>query len=215
MILAEQAFHELYPEKQERRTFSLKYSRALKCYNANVKASSFLIAFKLSRAWKDISPDIQKGLLQSLLVKLFKEKKRTTEMELYDAFLKNLSDYAIVQKTDSVLEASFSRMNEKFFNGMLDKPNLLWGSESLAKLGHYEYATNTIVISTILREDQFLLDYVMYHEMLHKKLKFHSSGMKTYHHTRQFKDLEARYASGAEQRLHTFLRKKRWKRFWF
>jgi predicted SprT family Zn-dependent metalloprotease len=38
-----------------------------------------------------------------------------------------------------------------------------------------------------------ILDYVMYHEMLHKKFKFNNSGIKTRHHTKEFKKEESKF----------------------
>jgi hypothetical protein len=217
MNLAQEAFQELYPHKQESREFSIKYTRAFKGYNANVRYSASFINFRLSYLWKEVSTDIKKGLIQTLLVRMYKDTQRTMEMELYHSFLKNLSNFAAVNKTDPILEASFERVNKQYFNDMLDKPNLIMGNESFSKLGHFEYSTNTIVISSILLEDPLLLDYVMYHEMLHKKLKFHSSGSKTYHHTKTFKDLEAKFDDGTtEEKLHDFLRRKKRKKWlWF
>ncbi|MBR9692917.1 M48 family metallopeptidase [Candidatus Woesearchaeota archaeon] len=80
----------------------------------------------------------------------------------------------------------------------------------MTKLGHYEYATDTISISTALKEAPELLDYVLYHEMLHKKHKFtESKGGNTRSHTKAFRDEEKKYrlADGGEpeKRLATFL----------
>ena len=92
------------------------------------------------------------------------------------------------------LEVSFNRVNETFFNGMLDIPNLQWGSGSTTKLGSYEYGSDTITISTIFTDTKReLLDYVMYHEMLHKKFKFESKNGRTLHHSPEFKRMEAKF----------------------
>ena len=215
MNLAEESFRELYPEKAESRQFSIKYTRAMKGYNANVRYTSQYITFKLSHVWREVSDDLKKGLIQSLLVKVFKEKRISMHIDMYHSFLKSLSSYAAVTKTDPVLEASFDRMNAHYFSGMMDKPNLYWGAENITKLGHFEYATNTIMISSTLRNEPVLLDYVMYHEMLHKKLKFRATGMRTMHHTAEFRRLERQFHDlHAEEKLKAFLAKKR-RRFWF
>jgi hypothetical protein len=73
----------------------------------------------------------------------------------------------------------------------MEIPNLEWGSNSKRKLGSYDYHTDTISISTIfLDSEQELLDYLIYHEMLHKKLKFNSKNNRSYHHTKKFKAKE-------------------------
>ena len=194
MNIIEEAFKELYPNKQFRYAYSLKYSRQFKPYNANVRLYNNHLVFHLSRDWRKISKEIQIGLIQELLTKILHDKKKTMNMELYSLFLKNVHLAIPKTKIDPVLEESFNRNNELFFNGLLDIPNLEWGSDSTSKLGSYEYGSDTIVISTIFRSArQELLDYVIYHEMLHKKFKFESRNGRTLHHSPEFKRMEAKF----------------------
>ncbi|MBI3035606.1 SprT-like domain-containing protein [Candidatus Woesearchaeota archaeon] len=189
-----EAFQQLYPEKELKYSVSLKYSRKFKPYNANVKLYGNSLTFNLSKEWKKISKEIQIGLVQELLVKILKDKKKTMNMELYSAFLKNIHIAVPKTKTDKILEASFNRVNEAYFNGMLDKPNLEWGNSSTSKLGSYEYGSDTITISTIFKnEKQELLDYVMHHEMLHKKFKFQNQNGRNLHHSSEFKKMEIKF----------------------
>ena len=192
--LIKEAFQQLYPDKELRYSVSLKYSRKFKPYNANVKRYGDNLMFNFSRDWKKISKEIQIGLVQELLTRILKEKnKKTVNMELYNLFMKNVHISIPKTKTDDILEASFDRVNESYFNGMLDKPNLQWGNESVSKLGSYEYGSDTITISTIFKNEKQLLDYVMYHEMLHKKFKFSSNNGRTIHHSAEFRKMEARF----------------------
>ena len=194
MNLAEEAYHELYPNKESSFNFLLKYSRQFKPYNANVKRYGNHLMFHLSRDWKKISNEIQIGLIQELLTKILKDKKKTMNMELYSLFMKNVHIAAPKTKTEPALEASFNRNNDEFFNGMMDIPNLQWGNDSTSKLGCYEYGSDTITISTIFRfADPVLMDYVMYHEMLHKKFKFQSKNGRNLHHSNEFKKMEAKF----------------------
>ncbi|RJQ17071.1 hypothetical protein C4573_03385 [Candidatus Woesearchaeota archaeon] len=219
MNLAEQAFHDLFPEKEIPQC-TIKYSAAFRGYNANVKYAydHSRIHFRLSKEWKSVSDDIAIGLLQSLMVKVFKVKKRTVQMELYEKFLKNLSTYSKVEKSDPLLEQSFHRVIQEYFHNFMDKPNLVWGSDSFRKLGSYEYATDTIVISTLFKQETELLDYIMYHELLHKKLKFESKNGRQVHHSPEFKAMERKFKNkNIEKDLDTFLRKQKFKslfRFW-
>lgn len=192
--LVKEAFQELYPEKEMKYFFSLKYSRKFKPYNANVKLYGNHLKFNLSRDWKKISREIQIGLIQELMAKILKERRKTMDMELYNLFMKNVYLAAPKTKTNEILEESFNRVNEAYFNGMLDKPNLQWGNSSISKLGSYEYGSDTITISSIFKnERQELLDYVMYHEMLHKKFKFQSKNGRNLHHSKEFKKMEAKF----------------------
>ena len=192
--LIKEALQQLCPDKELKYSFSLKYSRKFKPYNANVKLRYNNLTFNLSKEWRKISKEIQIGLIQELLAKILKDKKRTINMELYNLFIKNVHLAVQKTKTDEILEASFNRVNETYLNGMLDKPNLQWGSNSTSKLGSYEYGSDTITISTIFKnEKQELLDYIMYHEILHKKFKFQSRNSRNLHHSIEFRKMEAKF----------------------
>ena len=194
MTIAEEAFQQLYPEKEIKYNLLLKYSRKFKPYNANVKLYGNNLIFNLSKDWKKISKEIQIGLIQELMIKILHDKKKTMNMELYNLFMKNVHLAVPKTKTDEILEGSFDRVNEAYFNGMLDIPNLEWGSDSTSKLGSYEYGSDTITISTIFKDEkQEFLDYVMYHEMLHKKFKFENKNGRTLHHSPEFRRMEAKF----------------------
>ena len=210
--LIQEAFQELYPEKELKYSISLKYSRKFKPYNANVKLRNNNLMFNLSRDWKKISKEIQIGLIQELMTKILHDRKKTINIELYNLFIKNVHLAVPKTKTDKILEESFNRINEIYFNGMLDKPNLQWGSESLSKLGSYEYGSDTITISTIFKDaNQQLLDYVMYHEMLHKKFKFQNRNERNIHHSNEFKKMEAKFENREllEREISRLARKRR------
>ena len=89
MSLLEQAYKELYQEDASR-SLILKYSGRFKGYNANIRMTHSDITVNASRQWKGVSPDIQKGLLQELLVRLFKTKNQTINMDLYHHFIKKI-----------------------------------------------------------------------------------------------------------------------------
>lgn len=217
MSLAERAFSELFPGRQNNRELKIKYSRAFNAYNANVKYTPYSMTFKLSYDWKKVSDEIKMGLIQLLLLKIYKEKKRTLNIDLYEKFIKSVGDYSLATESDPVLEESFKRVNEKYFYGMLDQPNLRWGQDSFSKLGCYEYGANMVTISNIFsgedKQAQELLDYIMYHELLHKKHKFHTKGGRSYHHTKHFKEKEKKFDNPRiEEELKKFLARKRIKR---
>jgi len=217
--IIQDAFVDLFPEKDfSQFSFSLDYSAKFSPYNGNVKKRGNIVEFAFSHKWKHISREIQIGLAQHLFVKLFKVKKKTTNMDLYSHFMKSIHIAAPKTHFDPILKASFEKNNDLFFNGMLDMPNLEWGSESFAKLGQYAYGSDTITMSAILKDaPQEMLDYVMYHEMLHKKLKFTTSKSgRTFHHPPEFKRLEALFPNAAqlEKDLSRWAGKKRRNLLW-
>jgi len=209
------AIDELYGEFPY--TYSLKYSGKFKPFRANVKLRGEHMEFALSRRWKRISRDIQIGLVQELLLKIMKKrlkplKSETYHIELYNFFMKKIHIAVPKDSIDPMLEESFDRVNSRYFYGLLDKTNLKWGNGSLSKLGSYEYGTDTITISRVLEDASLeILDYIMYHEMLHKKHKFTKKGSRSYHHTSAFKKDEKEFEDSSliEKRLKRLLVKKR------
>ena len=198
MTLAEKSFKELFPEKEFNFETKIKYSGKVNPYNANVHYNSRSIQFNLSREWKKISEDIRIGLIQSLLLKIFKEKGNTINIDLYNKFMKNIHIAIPKDKSHPILEESFNRVNEKYFNGLVEKPNLVLGSDSVTKLGSYEFGSHTITLSNVLLSNENLLDYVMYHEMLHKKHKFQHKNGRNYHHTSEFLKKEKDFENSLE-----------------
>jgi predicted metal-dependent hydrolase len=203
MNIIEESFRRLYPEKNFTYYSSIKYNGKFRPFNSNIKLRGNNITLNLSRNWKDIDDEIKIGLVQELLIKLFKSKKHTKNMDMYNSFIKNLHNFVPKTQSDPLLENSFNRVNEKYFSGTIEKPNLRFGSRSFSKLGSYEYATDTIMLSSVLKDDFELLDYVMYHEMLHKRHKFSSKNGRNYHHTSDFREKEKQFINAdlMERRL--------------
>src|SRR3989344_401200 len=193
----------------------LTYSGKFKPYRANVRLHDRHIQFNLSKKWKAVSPEIQAGLIQELALRILKKrvkplKQHTESIELYHTFIKKLHLGIPKTQSDPLLEQSFNSVNELYFSGFMEMPNLTW-ADSITKLGSYEYASDLITISTLLRDDAEALDYVMYHEMLHKKHKFHAKNGRSHHHTHEFREDEQRFRDAAEveKRLNRLVRKKK------
>jgi len=218
MKLVEQAFNELFPEKDlENYNLKIKYTDKFKPYNANVRYTRNFLQFNLSKRWRRVSREIQIGLIQGLMLRIFKDKKNTTNIDLYNSFMRNLHVSIPKTSTDPVLEQSFNKINDKYFLGLIEKPNLMW-HDSIRRLGSYEYGSDAISMSKVLENDENLLDYVMYHEILHKKHKFHSKNGRTHHHTHEFKEMEKKFENSAEmeERIKGLVRKNSRKKFpWF
>lgn len=194
MDIVREAFNLLYPEKPYTYTAEINYSGKFNGYNARIQLQRFTkhITLNLSKQWKTVSRDIQLGLVQHLLARLFRDKRHTMQMDLYQYFMKSVPNTVAKTKTHPILESSFRRVNDRFFDGMLDQPNLVVG-QGVTKLGHYELGTDTVNISTILLEHPALMDYVMYHELLHKKHQFSGKGGAHRYHTHAFRKDEQKF----------------------
>ena len=219
MNLIEEAFKNLYPDREFNYSCSLKYSGHFKPYNANIKYGFGRVELKLSREWKKIDREIKIGLIQSLMKKLWKTKSSTMNIDFYNNFLKKVHLITPKDKNDPILEASFNRVNEKYFNGLIERPNLVWGGESFRKLGSYDLQGDLISISTVFKKAEIkLLDYVIYHEMLHKKHKFVNRGNRNHFHTSVFRKDEKAFEGSEtlEKEINLFLRSlKKRKNWWF
>jgi predicted metal-dependent hydrolase len=221
MNIIQEAFQKIYPDKTLNYTVSIKYSGRFKAYNANVQINKYTnnLIFNLSKTWKPINREIKIGLIQSLLIKIFKQKASSTNIDLYNSFIKNLHIAIPKTKSNPILLDAFNRVNSIYFFNSIEQPNLKWGSASATKLGSYEYQTDTITISSLFKEtEQELLDYVIYHELLHKKHKFKTTkNGRSFHHTNKFKKEEKQFKSSEEieQKLKKLCTKTKIKRTFF
>ena len=205
--LIKKAYFDLF-QNNSKFEFNLTYSGRFSKYNAKVTMSFAKINFYLSKSWKEIDENIQIGLIQDLLRKLFKSKKTTDNINLYHNFIKSLDKYDLGSYEDIILKNSFEKINKKFFNSKLDMPHLKWGKRNLTKLGSYNFHTNTLMISNIFKSDNDLLDYVMYHELLHKSMKYDHNKTNNRFHTSEFRRREKSFSNeDYEKKISNFIKK--------
>lgn len=95
------------------------------------------------------------------------------------------------------LAESFERVNGQYFGGRLARPKLTWNQTlTVRKFGHYQPSRDTIMISASLDSDRvpaFALDFVMYHEMLHKWHGIMYLNGRRVAHSGAFREDERRY----------------------
>lgn len=216
MNLAKRAVLSLYGSFLDSRKLSVRYSGRFKEFNANATYTNKEVVFNLSKKWLEFSEDLRIGLIQSLAIKVFGKSASSFELDLYEKFVSNLPRYVKIDKRDEVLEDSFNRMNAKYFNNSLTRPNLVWGKDAFRKLGHYEHQSDTVLISNIFKSDLELLDFIMFHELLHKKFGLQKTKTgRVIHHSKDFLAEEKKYEDkDIEKKLRFFVRKKKFKN-WF
>lgn len=196
MNLIQQSFQQLFPDKNLAYRSVLKYNRKLGDFNASLRLQDNLLQINLNYKWKDIDPEIRIGLIQHLLLKLFTKRyrikpKNTFNIELYSTFIKKIPLMAEKTQTHPLLESSFHRVNHQFFGSLLDQPNLKWGAVSRTKLAHYNFHNDTVAVSAVFRNSPgYVLDYLIYHELLHKKQQFYTKNNRSYFHTKKFRQAE-------------------------
>jgi hypothetical protein len=92
------------------------------------------------------------------------------------------------------LDDIFEELNTKFFYGLMARPNMSW-SQNTARhlLGHYDPAHNAIVVSRVfddVRVPRYVVEYIVYHEMLHLKHPVRLKGSRRCVHSKQFQEEE-------------------------
>ena len=88
------------------------------------------------------------------------------------------------------LDAIFEELNTRFFHGLLARPRMTWsGEHARNRLGHYDPAHNAIVVSRVFdhpRLPRVVVEYIVYHEMLHLKHPVRMRGSRRCVHSAEF-----------------------------
>ena len=102
------------------------------------------------------------------------------------------------------LEEIFEDLNRRFFHGLLARPQLGWSRvPSRTMLGHFDPAHNAIIISRIFDQPdvaRFLVEYILFHEMLHLRYPVEHHSQRRCVHTREFKEAERAFPRLQEAR---------------
>jgi len=95
------------------------------------------------------------------------------------------------------LDVSFDRVNAAYFNKTMSRPHLVWSRTFAArKFGHYDYARNTVMANMVLDRKgvpEFTVDFIVYHELLHKRLGIIWQSNRVAAHTPEFREKEREF----------------------
>jgi len=95
------------------------------------------------------------------------------------------------------LKASFERVNAEYFGGAMARPKLFWSRGFTGRIfGHYDLVRDAVMVSSTLdRKDvpEFVVDSIVYHELLHKKLGIGWSNGRKAAHTPDFQQQMRRF----------------------
>jgi predicted metal-dependent hydrolase len=88
------------------------------------------------------------------------------------------------------LDEIFEDLNRRFFYGLMGRPQLTWSqNHARNRLGHYDPAHNAIVISRVFdhpRVPRYVVEYIVFHEMLHLKHPVKLRGSRRCVHSQEF-----------------------------
>jgi len=185
--------------------------------NAQILLADGVLRVRMADTLAGAPEHVQEALAEILLAKLF---RRPVPVESNDRYRRYLNRREVRRNLDQVrsvrgrkhvgapagkhydLLKVFEDLNFRYFFGLMARPTLGWSrTASRTLLGHYDPSHNAIILSRILDSEdvpRLVVDYVMFHEMLHLRHPVEHSGARRCVHTRAFKDEEKSFAGVRE-----------------
>ena len=164
---------------------------------------------KLSDLWQGAPAPVVEALAHILIAKMFRKEAPASASSTYRRWLNRQDVRRSMQLVKQVrgrkyvsgpegkswnLETIFEELNLKYFDGLMARPDLGWSRRpSRTTLGHYDPSHHAIILSSLMDDpavDRRVVEYVLYHEMLHLKHPVDHRGARRRVHTRPFRDEE-------------------------
>lgn len=161
--------------------------------------------------------DVQEALAWILLGKLFRKPVAAAHRHRYRQYLNRKE---IVRRAEALkrergrkqvkqaqgkvydLVQLFEDLNFRYFYGLMARPELGWSARmSQSTLGHYDPAHQMIVLSSWLDRPevpQVVVEYVLYHEMLHLRHPIERRGARRRIHSSELRQAERAFAGYQE-----------------
>lgn len=180
---------------------------------------------RVSDLFVDAPQPVVHALALILLAKLYRRKLTSDVHETYRGFIlsTDIQERARIARCSRGriqsgkgpsgryvdLDVCFDRLNGRYFGGSLSKPRITWSEgRSRRTLGRYDATRHCIYISKVFdtpRVPTFVVDYVMFHEMLHVKHQSCIRGCRILVHTPEFRADEKSFSEyqSARQWLKT------------
>ncbi len=180
--------------------------------NQTIRVRNGGVYVRIAEVCRDMPIDVHRALAYVLVSKLFRRRVPKRARELYSNYISSpeMRERATASRRERGrkvitgtsgaiydLEEIFADLNTKYFWGTLRKPKLTWSAKPTYRiLGHFDAHHDTIVISRSLDSanvPRFVIEYLMYHEMLHVfHPTVHHNGRR-YNHTPEFRRDEERF----------------------
>jgi predicted metal-dependent hydrolase len=172
------------------------------------------LLIRVSDLFVDAPQPVIQALAVILLAKLYRRQVSSDIHETYRRFVvgNEIQERARLARTKrgraprpaaprgrwQNLEERFERLNAIYFAGTLERVCLTWSrTKSRRILGRYDATHRTIFVSLLFDSQHipdFVLDYVLYHEMLHIKHPSRAENCRLVTHTPEFRAEEKRFA---------------------
>ena len=181
--------------------------------NHTIRVRDGKVFVRISEVCRDMDLLAHQALAYILVAKLFRRRVPKRAREVYSSFIKTAemreqvtenkrSRGRKVVSTDKGevydLSAIFDELNRSYFRDALQKPVLTWSARKTYRiLGHHDATHDTIVISKSLDSldvPRYVIEYIVFHEMLHiHHPTVHHNGRR-YNHTPAFRRDEEKFA---------------------
>lgn len=188
--------------------------------NHTIRIRNGRVYVRIAEICHDLPASAQRSLALILVAKLYRKRVPIAARDLYSAAI-STDQYrvrAVANKrkhgrkvvTTSKgevynLEKIFDSLNMGYFGGSITKPTLTWSVRKTYRiLGHHDSTHRTIVVSKSLDAPsvpKFVVEYIVFHEMLHI---YHTAKVingRRYHHTPAFRRSERRFRYFEEAEL--------------
>ncbi len=163
------------------------------------------IFVRISDIFKDAPSEVHESLAKILVSKILRRKVPAAANEIYNEYASKQEIRAQAfenkkQKGRKIitspkgeiydLEEIFRQMNDLYFDSEIKKPTFTWSARTtFRRLGHHDAAHDTIVISKSLDDKKvprYVVEFVVFHEMLHIFHPMKLQNGRRYHHTPNF-----------------------------
>ena len=167
---------------------------------------------RISEVCRGMSEEAHQSLAFILVSKLFRKrlpaavKKAYLDASKSEAFRTQAADNRRTRGRKVVtspvgeiydLQEIFDRINARYFDSSIKQPVLTWSVRKTYRiLGHHDSTHNTISVSRSLdspKVPRYIVDYVVFHEMLHIYHPTKVINGRRYNHTPEFRRDEAKF----------------------
>jgi hypothetical protein len=181
--------------------------------NHTIRIRSGEIYVRIGEICHDMPLPCHRGLAYILVGKLLRKRIPAGAREVYAAFAKSASirerannnkkargRKVVTTSKGAVydLDEIFATVNREYFAGSIPKPVLTWSARKTYRiLGHHDANHDHVAISRSLDSTdvpRFVVDYVVFHEMLHIAHPTKHINGRRYNHTTAFKNDERKFA---------------------
>ncbi len=187
--------------------------------NHRARLRKGLLEVRLSDLIREAEPRVMEALAVILLAKLYRREVPDEMRERYRKYILSRSVEERILETRRArgrkvatppqgahhdLAAIFGELNARYFSGAIPGVSLGWSRRaSKVRLGHFDAAHRAIVISRSLDRasvPRLVVEYILYHEMLHVKHPVVVAGGRRGIHTAAFHAEERRFEGYASVR---------------